>query len=671
MNVVWLLSMLFGIPAAQAAWVQAGPERGHVLHAAVGPQQVSVATRVGVVSAGLELEGWARDPRFPPETRRLAYGPDGVAWAAPMGQIWRVGEGAERVAFYRSATSPVDLAVTGSGALVAALRGEEAGVLRVGPSGEPERVLEGVEPWRVAAAGERVLLGTVGEGVWLSTDDGHSFERILDTQVGVSAVAWIEDRAWVGLADGGIRVHDGSWRELPAPRSGYVNGFAASPDGVLATVQRLGHGHDALLLIDPEGQRELEPGRVGGDATMADLTGAWTLPDGRALVGSFRRGPLVYDAAGLRPARAGFRATVSGGAAMDASGRLVIALMGTGVYVSTDQGRSWEAPRAGDGPVTDSVAVVPHGDNMLVVDFEGVTLLDADGQWRRLPRNPLLQPGEHFASVAYDADDRLWGVDRRGTLYLLQDGAWRACQQKGVRLEGSGEQLLLSTFGGFRSPGACDAGWPLIQLDTDPTLDGRRARAAGQWVAGAGAVWKGGKKRFSIPLASVAALAARDDQALVALDDGRIYRCSEACEPLPEPVPGIVSALGWLGDGRVWVAELTGTFLIEGEALPLPSWSDVENARRVTGDLNSLERAPWNSEAQPQPQPGDPGPQQPQPGQPAPGQPAPQPQPGVQAQPAVQPEPVPEAACGCASGRAGGGALLLALLGLFGLRRRA
>ena len=670
MSVVWVIIVLCS--PASAGWMQAGPERGHVLHGAVGEETVAVATRVGVLSAGVDLGRWERDSRFPPEVRRLAFGPDDLAWGAPAGQIWRVGEQTERVVFFDTATTAVDLAVTGSGAMLAALRGVEAGVLRV-QDGQAERVLEGVDPWRLAADGDDVLLGTVDAGLLSSTDGGRSFAPFLEVEQGVSAVAWIDGQAWVGLADGGLQVfRDGAWHELSAVERGFATGFAKTPQGVLVTVQRVGQGHDALLLFRGDWGREVQPGRMGGDATVVDLTGAWSLPDGRALVGSFRRGPLVYGAGGLVPARDGFRATVTGGAAVDSAGRIVLALMGTGVYISDDGAQSWQSPAAGAGPVTDSVAVVAQGDRVAVVDFEGITILDAQGQWQRLPANPLLQAGQNLASVGFDAAGALWAVDRVGSLYQLDGQAWRACRQRGFRLDGEGEHLVLATAGGFLRAAGCDEPWPQLALDGSPRLDGRHAHAAQGWLAGGGAVWRGGKKRFAIPSRSVSTIAARGDELLVALDDGSIIRCAESCEPLPDPVSGAVAALGWLPDGRIWAAELSGTFLVQGDAPALSSWSDVLDARRVTGDLMSLERAPWNDESAPQgsaagaAQPGQPGP----PGPPQPGA-GPGPQPPDQ--PAATPEePIaPDQACGCAGSSRGLGGLGWLAAGLtLGWRRR-
>ncbi len=673
MSVVWPLFAL--CTSTLAAWDPIGPERGHVVDAAVGPDQVAVTTRIGVLTADVDLADWSRDSRFPPEVRRLAYGADGTAWAAPAGQIWRVGEQAQQVVFFESRTTPVDLAVTGSGALVAALRGDEAGLLRI-EGDQLQRVHEGIDPWCLAAQGSTVVAGTVDGLLLRSDDDGRSFAPVPEIDGAVSAVALLDGELWVGLADGGMKVRrDDGWHELAALQHGFATGFALAPQGVLATVQRSRQGHDALVLYRGDWGQEIAPGRAGGDNTLVDLTGAWSLPDGRALVGSFRRGPMVYTDQGLALAQHRFRATVTGGVAVDDAGRIVLALMGTGVYVSDDAGATWRSPPSGSGPVTDSVAVVSLGDEVLVVDFEGVTAVDAQGSWRRLPPNPLLQPGQHLASVARGPDGALWAVDKVGRLYRLEGEAWSACRQRGLRLDGRGEHMLLATPGGYLAAAGCDEAWPVLPLDTSPQLDGRHARAVQGWVAGDGAVWRDGKKRYAIPRRSVSAVAARDDELLVALDDGSIQRCAERCEALGDPVlGGTVAALGWLPDGRLWAAELTGTLLVQGDGPTPSSWSEVVDARRVTGDLMPLERAPWDDESAPQAsdrgpaQPRPPGPAQP----PGPGSP---PQDGAPhaASPAPPPEAAPSAveAPGCGCGHAGGAGWSLAwLLPALSLRRR-
>ena len=70
-----LISMAF-------AWQISGPERGHVLDADVGEHEILVTTRVGVMRADPKIMLWERDPRFPPETKRVSVWKKG-AWAAP------------------------------------------------------------------------------------------------------------------------------------------------------------------------------------------------------------------------------------------------------------------------------------------------------------------------------------------------------------------------------------------------------------------------------------------------------------------------------------------------------------------------------------------------------------------------------------------------------------
>ncbi len=616
MSVVSCFLALAGVHVASAGWVPVGPERGHVLDAAVGAEQVSVATRVGVLSSDLGLEEWQRDDRFPPEVRRLVYGPDQQVYAAPAGSIWRVGASTELLHFYESRSTPVDLAVTGSGVLLAAVRGEESGVLRF--DGEPQRLLPQLDPWRLAAQGERVLLGTIDAGVHLSEDGGATWQRVLDTDQGVSAVGWAGEQAWVGLADGSLMFGPpGQWRSLDPVNGGYATHFAALPAGVLICVDRSDGRNDGLLIHDGVALRKAKLRRVDDDPSTLDLTGAWALPDG-AMVGSFRRGPLHFDGARLRPRRQGFRATVTGGAVLDDAGRLVLALMGTGVYLSADSGESWYTSAGAGQPVTDSVAVVAHGTGALVVDFEGITLLDADGVWQRLPRLEQVgaHGGENLVTAAYDAQDRLWAVDRKGGLYLLEGERWASCRQRGLRLDGAGEHLLLATPTGFVYPDSCEESWRPLRLDGEKRMDAMHARAAGGWVAGYGSVWHGSKKVFAITPGSVTALAVRERELLVGLDQGVVVHCGERCVRLDDEVPGIPEALGWLPDGRIWVAERSGTLLIQGQAPELASWTSKPEARRVTGDLMSLERAPWDAQAGPV-QPGGqvihqgPGPQGP------------------------------------------------------------
>jgi hypothetical protein len=88
---------------------------------------------------------------------------------------------------------------------------------RLGPDGAT--VLEGVGVQCVAAAGERALVGTRGQGAFLSTDDGATWERVELPESDIFSVA-------IGAADGALYAgsepsrlfvaRDGAWEELEA-----------------------------------------------------------------------------------------------------------------------------------------------------------------------------------------------------------------------------------------------------------------------------------------------------------------------------------------------------------------------------------------------------------------------------------------------------------------------
>ena len=42
------------------AWVEMGPEKGHILDADISPEHVYVTTRVGVLRATLQMDDWER-----------------------------------------------------------------------------------------------------------------------------------------------------------------------------------------------------------------------------------------------------------------------------------------------------------------------------------------------------------------------------------------------------------------------------------------------------------------------------------------------------------------------------------------------------------------------------------------------------------------------------------
>ena len=190
---------------------------------------------------------------------------------------------------------------------------------------------------------------------------------------------------------------------------------------------------------------------VDADSGLIGPTGTWSLGDGTAMVGTFRRGPLRWDGS-LSPVRTDFHATVSGGAAMDDNGTVAMAFMGTGVYLF-QHGEVLSHPT--EGPVTDSISVSSVLGQITVVDFEGINLLQSDGTWGQMPGLPH-QTGRvnnALKHVGKTDADTWWGVDYSGRLWNQTGGDWTACELFGVlRFDGDGEDLVIVTKRGFVEP---------------------------------------------------------------------------------------------------------------------------------------------------------------------------------------------------------------------------
>lgn len=575
--------------SAALAWTESGPERGHVVDAAVGPSTVSVATRVGVMTAPLGGGSWQRDPRFPPDVKVLAIGPDGVSWAAPPGQLWRVGETTERVASFDGGI--VDLAVI-DGAVLAAVRGSRGSVLRI-EGGASAEVLSGVDPWRLLVADGAVWLGTADKGLWRSTDGGRSFKAVI-SKGSVSALGVVGGEVLVAFADG--RVLDAASEDERLRLSGgWVSSIAEVSGGGLFTVDSPGGSYGPLCRFDGKQCADLPLGRIDADSGLERLTGVWTLPGGEALVGTFRRGPLRSDGATLRLDRQDFRATVTGGAA--GNGEVLLAAMGTGAYLSADAS-AWTPLHGGDGPVTDAVSVSPVPGGYAVVDFEGVAIYRG-GRWSRTPgvEVPGVPRRNGLEDVGIDAQGRMWSVDSRAQLRLREQGKWTDCAQRGGRLDGYGDSLVLATEQGFLKPGDCASPWTLAWPELNPQPPGSASRAEAGWLVGGGKVLHKGKVVAELKGRAMA-LATRADEALLLLDDGVVRRCTDrGCEPVDAPLAGAPVAVGWLADGRVWVAEAKGTVLVSGNNLPISPWSNTSLIIPPM-DLARIYTPPWGREGQ-------------------------------------------------------------------------
>ena len=238
-----------------------------------------------------------------------------------------------------------DLAAVPGGALVA-LRGAQAGIWRF--DGTLVRVAE-VDPWQIAVDGDRVLVATLDQGLWTSEDGGRTFAASAPGTV--SAVAFLEGHAWAGWSDGRL-LKDG----VEACRLAGPPISLASIAGVTWAVVDSATGPSGSLARCGGLPRKVPP--PDDDPVPFQPTGLWPLDDAHALLGSFRSGPLVLDADGVRPARTGFRATI-GSDAVVVDNQLTVALASSGVYATSDQGTTWRHVAAGadpsQAPVTDKI----------------------------------------------------------------------------------------------------------------------------------------------------------------------------------------------------------------------------------------------------------------------------------------------------------------------------
>jgi len=627
LEILTFLTLALPTQAPLPGWVEIGPERGHVMEAAIGPEQVSVVTRVGVMTADRDLSAWARDPRFPPDCFVIEYGPDGTGWAGAGGRVWRVGATTEAALQLDGGTHAVELAVTGSGAAIVAARGQGGGVYRIAADGSAGgKVLLDIDPWALLARGERVWVGTLGQGIWVSDDDGQTFRQTI-AEGEFTGLGQVGDEIWAGDRYGKLHTVDGK-KTVAAIDKGWVLDVVPVGDTILLMAELPG-GHQGLFTWDGKGpavamgelQVDEDPGRV-------NYTGAWSLGETSCLVGTFRRGPLVFDGSTIEPHRDGFRATVVRGAVQQGD-RFTLALMGTGVYTSTDDWKNIIPEHTFPGPVTDTVSLGVHAGTVVAVDFDGVTASASVGQWDRF--GGVDEPGagrpNALADVGVDGEGRWWGVTENGNVYLREGDAWSRCTATGgKRFDATGDALRLATGSGFVTLDGCQSPGEPMWNDLEELRQPAQARSVGEWLAGPGGLWRAGSKVASMPDRPVDAIAARGDEVLV-VQSGEVLRCQGgACALAAVSLPQTIYAVGWLSDGRIWAAEARGTLLAASGTAEISSWSTIPTPPGGSPRPPfELFRVPWSDEGRytGNPGPGNPGPGNPGPGNPGPGNPGP------------------------------------------------
>lgn len=541
------------MPLPLPDWRAAGPERGHVVDVALVGDTVLALARPGVMRADKGLTSWTRDPRFPSGTRHLAAGKGGV-WATTAAGLWRVEDTARRLTDLPG--SAVALAAQGDAVWIA-VRGPRAGVYRW--DGTLTRVLE-ADPWTFAVDGPRVWAGTLDHG--LCTLVEGSFQ--CDEGTAVSALAQQGGQLWVGRADGSVRGATLACTTAGPPLAiSFVHGRA-----LVLVDSEAGPLHDLAWCGDGTTEALVPPD--GAERERFKPSGLWSITPDLALLGSFREGPFRVDADGVRPARTGFRATLTS-AAVVAGDRLLLALMSSGIYSSEDAAASWAplvgADTQGDAPVTDAMDLAVDGERVLVVDFDGI-VTGRKGRWYRSRGMTLPDAGRPNAlvEVATGPDHQLWGRDYAGGVWTQGPDGWTACATHGVaRLDGWGDDLLLATRTGWLRPTTCAA-------EATPVLpgDATRGRSDGHWAVLDGRVLRDGAP-ITTWTGDPAAIVADGDAVLIAGDGSAVDRCAaDGCTALTAPLPSRPVAIGRFADGRVWAAEAEGSLLIADATTPLP-----------------------------------------------------------------------------------------------------
>lgn len=571
-------------------WTEMGPEKGHILDASVANDTVYVTTRVGVLKASQSLNDWKRDSRFPPDTKVVGAWEEGV-WASPPGSLWEVRDNNLRRAKSFSQSLVVDIDVDANGRSASAVRGQEQGIWITTPNGTPKPFLTQADPWVVCIHNDAIWAGTVDSGLWVQEKPGTPFAQ--HTTGSVTALDVVDGHVYAAYANGSVYNTTTNTQVFTIP-GGYATSLSKLNNGqMFLTVGSPGLGAAPFQFFDGNKAQSLLSSKVDQDKSHLSPTGSWALGNGRALVGTFRRGPLLWDGStqndNLSLASTNFHATVSGGAAIDKWGQLVLALMGTGVYVWKDGAFSPHLPK---GPVTDSVAVKRVGDTVVVLDFDSVRILSASGTWLAMRGVPDRRQRRKNAliDIGRDAQEEWWAIDSYGTLYQWADKKWKQCLISNVlRIDGYGENMLLATRNGYKKP-HCQQ-----ELPTHTAIKSViSSRSAGKWVATPKALYFEEEKVESLSGKAIQFLIPDGDGVLLAQKDAPILHCTDQCRNVAPNFSDDIKALGRLPDGTLWALEGRGTLWKDDGTGRVPQkWSRSTAHRMSNGSYLSLYKEPW------------------------------------------------------------------------------
>lgn len=238
--------------------------------------------------------------------------------------------------------------------------------------------------------------------------------------------------------------HDGRWEQAAGAAHGF-SGFSAADGAIYSS----GHSQPEPLPSRPAGLlRSADGGRtwtaiaLAGEADFHLLaagraSGAIYVLNGRPNSAMPRSGLYFTTDEGRswrQVAARGLEGEVHGLAAHPRDPRTVAAGTGRGLYLSRDAGERFER-RDGRGPVT-AIAFAPEGERLRYATALSNALMEAGlrGKPRRLARLPAMRLDYATSLAQHPADDRILAIaSRRRDAYLTRDGGrtWQRIAEAG------------------------------------------------------------------------------------------------------------------------------------------------------------------------------------------------------------------------------------------------
>ena len=133
-------------------------------------------------------------------------------------------------------------------------------------------------------------MGSVDAGLWVQEREGTPF--VQHTTGSVTALDVVDGSVYVAYANGSVYNTQNNTEVFTIP-GGYATSLSNLENGnIFLTVGSPGLGAAPFQFFDGTKAQSLLSSKVDQDKSHLSPTGSWSLGNGRALVGTFRRGPL-------------------------------------------------------------------------------------------------------------------------------------------------------------------------------------------------------------------------------------------------------------------------------------------------------------------------------------------------------------------------------------------